>query len=325
MCCTHTDSAGETVTSAPPLTAPQSTERPPEPNTVLGWLDAPPSGTAVADRLDGGHHAWLAAQLDRTGVDLIVLGEAGAGPDPLAVAPLVASVTERLAVVVPIDVVDLPPWMAARALATLDHLAAGRVGWYLAARGLDETARGLEYVDLVRRLWGTWDPDALVMDRAANIYVDHTKVRPLHFAGRFYSSRGPLNTLRPPQGAPPLVQPVGDEARAGLAAVADALVGGSGGGRLAVVTPVLGPDADDATAADGTLVLTGSADRIAARVADLCGESGWGGVLIRPADATRRTAAALVEELVPALRTALDLAPTARGHLRRRLAAPVRS
>jgi alkanesulfonate monooxygenase SsuD/methylene tetrahydromethanopterin reductase-like flavin-dependent oxidoreductase (luciferase family) len=44
------------------------------------------------------------------------------------------------------------------------------------------------------------------MDREAGVFVDHTKVRAIDFKGRFFSSRGPLNTARPPQGRPVLVQ-----------------------------------------------------------------------------------------------------------------------
>ena len=38
------------------------------------------------------------------------------------------------------------------------------------------------------------------------IFVDPAKVRAIDFKGRFFSSRGPLNTARPPQGRPVLVQ-----------------------------------------------------------------------------------------------------------------------
>ena len=38
------------------------------------------------------------------------------------------------------------------------------------------------------------------------VYVDHTKVHTIDFEGQFYKSRGPLNTLRSPQGRPVLCQ-----------------------------------------------------------------------------------------------------------------------
>ena len=63
-----------------------------------------------------------------------------------------------------------------------------------------------EFVDLVTKLWASWEPDAIVMDREAGVFADHTKVHAVNFKGRFFSSRGPLNTARPPQGRPVLVQ-----------------------------------------------------------------------------------------------------------------------
>jgi len=63
-----------------------------------------------------------------------------------------------------------------------------------------------EYVDLVTQLWSSWDPDAVVRDRDTGVYVDHQKVRTIDFEGRFFKSRGPLNTVPSPQGRPVLCQ-----------------------------------------------------------------------------------------------------------------------
>ncbi|MEV1292192.1 LLM class flavin-dependent oxidoreductase [Pseudonocardia sp. NPDC049635] len=312
------------MTTAPGVTrhtTPPSTDDP-----ILGWFQAPLDsgpGPGFLDRPDATGHTWLATQLECAGVEMLVLDGAEAGPDPLAVAPLVVAHTERLAVVVPVDPVGLPPWMAARAIATLDHLADGRVGWYLTGPGADCTERANEYVDLLRRLWASWDADALVMDRAANVYVDHTKVRPIDFTGRFYASRGPLNTLRPPQGAPPLVQPLGGPDRAAPIGNSDAFVGGAGPGHLLVVTPVTDAVVEDTTP-DGTHLLGGPVARIVDRLAALLTGTGAAGVLLRPADGTRRGASELIDELVPALHAAGIGAPSAGGMLRSRLTAATR-
>jgi alkanesulfonate monooxygenase SsuD/methylene tetrahydromethanopterin reductase-like flavin-dependent oxidoreductase (luciferase family) len=63
-----------------------------------------------------------------------------------------------------------------------------------------------EYLDLVTQLWDSWEPDALVRDRQTGVYVDHSKVHTIDFEGQFYKSRGPLNTLRSPQGRPVICQ-----------------------------------------------------------------------------------------------------------------------
>jgi alkanesulfonate monooxygenase SsuD/methylene tetrahydromethanopterin reductase-like flavin-dependent oxidoreductase (luciferase family) len=56
------------------------------------------------------------------------------------------------------------------------------------------------------------------MDRKSGVFVDHTKVRAIDFKGRFFSSRGPLNTARPPQGRPVLIQAGGSPQGRQLAA-----------------------------------------------------------------------------------------------------------
>jgi FMN-dependent oxidoreductase (nitrilotriacetate monooxygenase family) len=62
-----------------------------------------------------------------------------------------------------------------------------------------------EFVDVVRKLWRSWEPDAILEDAAAGIFADHTKVRPIHHEGEFFKVRGPLNTAPLPE-EPVLVQ-----------------------------------------------------------------------------------------------------------------------
>jgi long-chain alkane monooxygenase len=44
------------------------------------------------------------------------------------------------------------------------------------------------------------------MDRETGVYADGSRVRTIDFNGRYYKCRGPLNTVRPPQGRPVFVQ-----------------------------------------------------------------------------------------------------------------------
>jgi FMN-dependent oxidoreductase (nitrilotriacetate monooxygenase family) len=112
--------------------------------------------------------------------------------------------------------------MLARLAATIDHIAEGRFGWNIVTSGEDAAAQNFgmdqltehdlryemaeEYLDLVCRLWDTWDPDAVLADRNTSTYVAPGSARTVDFQGRFFRSRGPLNTLRPPQGRPVFVQ-----------------------------------------------------------------------------------------------------------------------
>jgi len=142
--------------------------------------------------------------------------------DPLPLAAMIAAATSRLGVVATMSTMAYPPFMLARLACTLDHIAGGRFGWNIVTSGEDTAAQNFgmdklppremryamadEYVDLVCRLFDTWEPDAVVMDRARGIYADHSKVHPIHFKGKFFSCRGPLNTVRAPQGRPVFVQ-----------------------------------------------------------------------------------------------------------------------
>jgi FMN-dependent oxidoreductase (nitrilotriacetate monooxygenase family) len=82
-----------------------------------------------------------------------------------------------------------------------------------------------EYVDLVCKLFDSWDDGAVLMDRKRGIYADHTKVKPIHFEGKYFKSRGPLNTVRSPQGRPAFVQAGGSpRGRAFAAKWADSII-----------------------------------------------------------------------------------------------------
>jgi FMN-dependent oxidoreductase (nitrilotriacetate monooxygenase family) len=87
-----------------------------------------------------------------------------------------------------------------------------------------------EYVDLVCKLFDSWDPDAVVMDRATSTYADYRKVRPIHFDGKYFKCRGPLNTVRSPQGKPVFVQAGGSpRGRAFAAKHADSIIATANG------------------------------------------------------------------------------------------------
>ena len=63
-----------------------------------------------------------------------------------------------------------------------------------------------EYMRVVRALWNSWEPGAIVADRDGGVLVDHTKVHAVNHEGRFYKTRGPLNSGPCPQGEPVIAQ-----------------------------------------------------------------------------------------------------------------------
>ena len=142
--------------------------------------------------------------------------------DPSPLAALLGASTRRMGVVATLSTLAYPPFMLARLCSTLDSMCGGRFGWNIVTSGEDLAAQNFgldklpprqarydmadEYVDLCLKLWGSWDQDAVVLDRETGIYTDHTKVRPINFVGKYYKCRGPLNTAPSPQGRPALIQ-----------------------------------------------------------------------------------------------------------------------
>jgi FMN-dependent oxidoreductase (nitrilotriacetate monooxygenase family) len=206
--------------------------------TADGWNGQWGDGGAV---WDGEFYIQVAKDLERAGFDFCILEDKlmvsnayggtmehdlkqGIAPkhDPVPLATLMAYNTSRLGVVPTMSTSFYPPFLLARLAATVDHLAKGRFGWNIVTSAEDQAAQNFgmdklyehdlryemadEYLDLVTQLWDSWEPDAVVRDRTTGTYADHTKVHRIDFQGRFYSSRGPLNTVRPPQGRPVLCQ-----------------------------------------------------------------------------------------------------------------------
>jgi FMN-dependent oxidoreductase (nitrilotriacetate monooxygenase family) len=139
--------------------------------------------------------------------------------DPVLLAAMIATTTSKLGVV---STMAWAPFMLARVSTTIDHIAGGRFGWNIVTSGEDAAAQNFgpdklplrelryamadEYMELVYRLFDSWEPDAVVMDRERGIYADWRKVHPIHFEGEFFKCRGPLNTVPSPQIRPTFVQ-----------------------------------------------------------------------------------------------------------------------
>ncbi|MBT2535063.1 NtaA/DmoA family FMN-dependent monooxygenase [Arthrobacter sp. ISL-69] len=180
----------------------------------------------------------------------VSLAQASFAPkhDPLALVPYLLSATEHLGIVPTVSASFYPPFTAARLLATLQHFSNGQLGWNVVTSGSDLAAQnyGLdqqiehdlryekaeEFVDVVRRLWRSWEPDAILEDAEAGVFADHTKVHPINHDGEFFKVRGPLNTAPLPE-EPVLVQagasPRGKAFAGGNADVAIALARGVDG------------------------------------------------------------------------------------------------
>lgn len=59
-----------------------------------------------------------------------------------------------------------------------------------------------EYVEVLRRLWDSWEDDAEIRDVATGRFIDRNKLHYIDFEGVSFSVKGPSITPRPPQGQP---------------------------------------------------------------------------------------------------------------------------
>ena len=114
------------------------------------------------------------------------------------------------------------PFHVARLFASLDHFTNGRVAWNVVTSLNDAEAHNFgaaahpghddrydaadEFMEAACALWDSWDDGALLYDGVGERFADASKVRRADYAGRYFRSRGPLTTPRPPQGYPVMIQ-----------------------------------------------------------------------------------------------------------------------
>jgi len=144
------------------------------------------------------------------------------GFDPLELLAALSVVTTRIGLIATASTTYSTPYDLARRLATIDHLSGGRAGWnivttrYAGAAGnfglaahpdpADRYARAEEFVEVVTRLWGSWDADAVLSDQEKGVWADTDLIRPVDFHGRFFDVSGALTLPRSPQGRPAFAQ-----------------------------------------------------------------------------------------------------------------------
>lgn len=126
--------------------------------------------------------------------------------DPLMLTPYLFAATRHIGIAPTVNAGAYPPYLAARQFATLQHLSSGRFGINLvtdvkSARhvGLDEIGhdaaydRAEEWIDVVRRLWRSWDDGALLADRSTDRFADAERISSFRHEGEHFRVAGPLN------------------------------------------------------------------------------------------------------------------------------------
>jgi alkanesulfonate monooxygenase SsuD/methylene tetrahydromethanopterin reductase-like flavin-dependent oxidoreductase (luciferase family) len=198
-----------------------------------GWNPWAAWRTETRSVLSGGYWADLAATAERGLLDFLTIDDslmpqpgrgeridptrlAGRG-DAVLVAARVAPATRHIGLIPVATVTHTEPFHISKSIATLDYVSRGRAGWQprvsatahesalfgrrsVRPEGVFEEAA--DYVEVVRRLWDSWEDDAVIRDAATGRYVDVDKLHYIDFVGKHFSVKGPSITPRPPQGQP---------------------------------------------------------------------------------------------------------------------------
>lgn len=178
----------------------------------------------------------LALQSSRRGVADDRVDRVRGRLDAVLTAARVAPTSTGIGLVPVATTTHTEPFHASKAVATLDYISGGRAGVQarVSATALeagqfgrrtvpdlrDDTDPGdatgpgdgqfvadlfdeaADFVEVMRRLWDSWEDGAEIRDVATGRFVDRDKLHPIDFEGRWFSVRGPSITPRPPQGQP---------------------------------------------------------------------------------------------------------------------------
>ncbi len=161
--------------------------------------------------------------------------------DALSVLARLAPETSFVGLAVSVPTTYSEPFNVSRALATLDFVSGGRAAWNATSSGTDAEAHNFgkpyapdaderraiaeEFIEVSRKLWDSWEDDAVITDRARGLYLDPEKLHHINHFGPHFQIRGPQITYRPPQGHLVLVQvDLGDPGTPLSADLADVLI-----------------------------------------------------------------------------------------------------
>lgn len=185
------------------------------------WRQA---GVPAEVLLTAAHHIAAAQLAAQSGADLLAIPDSfgpGSGLDAVAIAARVAPVVPGIGLVPMVTTTHTEPFHTSKAIATLDLVSQGRAGWEPAvSRTAGEADRfgrkpaappadlwreAAEAIEVVVRLWDSWEDDAVIRDAATGRYVDRDKLHYLEHTGEFFSVKGPSITPRSPQAHPLVV------------------------------------------------------------------------------------------------------------------------
>ncbi|HEY0532183.1 MAG TPA: LLM class flavin-dependent oxidoreductase [Actinoplanes sp.] len=182
-----------------------------------GWR--PSDGGDPATVFSAAHWTRLARLADDARLDFLTIEDTFAGdgrPEAVLLAARLAPVTSHVGLIPVATTTHTEPFHLSTSLATVDHVSNGRAGWQVRVSGrpseaallgrrdpmaIEELfAEAADAVEVVRRLWDSWQDDAIIKDVATGRFIDRDRLHYIDFTGAYFSVKGPSIVPRSPQG-----------------------------------------------------------------------------------------------------------------------------
>lgn len=154
--------------------------------------------------------------------------------DAASIAARAAAGTSSIGLIPTVTVTHTEPFHVSKQIASIDFASHGRAGWEVAVSpGIDDAKafgrKGVQdaadlwreaddAIEVVTRLWDSWEDDAEIRDRSTGRFIDRDKLHYIDFAGDYFSVKGPSITPRSPQGQSIVTVRVTDEHSLAVAA-----------------------------------------------------------------------------------------------------------
>ena len=152
--------------------------------------------------------------------------------DAVLIADRVAPLTHHIGLIPTALVTHTEPFHISKSIATLDYVSTGRAGVRVQVSAMAQEARHFgrrdipvlagpdsgdpvagqlvaelfdeagDFVEVIRRLWDSWEDDAEIRDAETGRFIDRDKIHYIDFVGPHFSVKGPGIVPRPPQGQP---------------------------------------------------------------------------------------------------------------------------
>jgi alkanesulfonate monooxygenase SsuD/methylene tetrahydromethanopterin reductase-like flavin-dependent oxidoreductase (luciferase family) len=190
-----------------------------------GFLALELDGATVDARRGPAALSAAALAAESAGFHAVTFGDSPAAGrlNALQRAAFAGPLTRSVVLIPEVDTAYTEPFHVSTQLASLDYVTGGRAGWIATAEDVPAAAAAVgrrhvtgdslgqeaaASIEASRRLWDSWEDDAVIRDVASGRYLDAGKLHYVDFDGPGYSVKGPSIIPRPLQGQLPLLVPV---------------------------------------------------------------------------------------------------------------------